>query len=56
MKVTLKMTLDGLVQALRWRQIDFLENPAKELQAIERTSNSVVEAERLRDRGDENVR
>jgi hypothetical protein len=27
MKVTLKMTLDGLVQALRWRQIDYFENP-----------------------------
>jgi hypothetical protein len=43
MNVTLKLTLDGLVQALRWRQIDYLENPAQQMQALNKTD---AEAER----------
>ncbi len=31
MNVTMKLTLDGLVRALRWRQIEFLENPARQM-------------------------
>jgi hypothetical protein len=37
MNVTLKLTLDSLVQALRWRQIDFLENPEKQLRPTSKT-------------------
>jgi hypothetical protein len=43
MNVTLKLTLDGLVQALRWRQIDYLENPAQQIQMH---NNTDADAER----------
>jgi hypothetical protein len=29
MNMTLKLTLDGLIEALRWRQIEGYENPAR---------------------------
>lgn len=35
MNVTLKLTLDGLVRALRWRQIDYLESPARQMSPVD---------------------
>jgi hypothetical protein len=56
MKVTFKMTLDGLVRALRWRQIDFLEQPSRELKQIDKAKSVVAKTPRSREGRDQNER
>ena len=55
MNVTLKLTLDGLVRALRWRQIDFLENPARDFQASQKHDLEPNDAARLSEKGIQNA-